>query len=64
LKFVPDNWCVVLGDEPDGDVDKAAAEYQELLDIAKRYKKLRQGSNSKMLGSYISNKPGDSFKGN
>merc|ERR1711924_165849 len=56
LKFVPDNWCMVLGDEPTGDVDKAAAEYKELLDIAKRYKSRRQGSNSKMLGSYIENK--------
>jgi hypothetical protein len=62
LKFVPDTWCVVLGDEPLGDVDKASKEYQELLDIAKRYKSRRQGSNSKMLGSYIENKPGDSFK--
>lgn len=63
LKFIPDTWCVVLGDEPGDDVEKAAKEYQELLDIAKRYKKMRQGSNSKMLGSYIENKPGDSFKG-
>lgn len=53
LKFVPDNWCIVLGDEPDGDVDKASKEYQELLDIARRYKSRRQGSNSKILGQYV-----------
>jgi len=50
-----------MGDEPEGDVEKAAAEYQELLRIANKYK-FRQGSNSKVMGSYIENKPGDSFK--
>jgi Ca2+ transporting ATPase len=65
LKFVPDNYCIVLGDEPMEDLDKAAKEYQELLDIANRYKsKFRQGSNSKVFQQYVENKPGDSFKGN
>jgi hypothetical protein len=64
LKFVPDHLCIVLGDEPKDDLDKAAKEYQELLDIASRYKsKFRQGSNSKVFQQYVDNKPGDSFKG-
>lgn len=41
LKFVPDNYCMVLGDEPTDDIGKAEKEYQELLDIAKRYKSRR-----------------------
>jgi hypothetical protein len=61
LKFVPDKMCFVMGDEPKGDVDAAKEEYQELLRIANKYK-FRQGSNSKVMGQYIENKPGDSFK--
>jgi hypothetical protein len=61
LKFVPDKWCFIMGDEPAEDVASAAAEYQELLRIANKYK-YRQGSNSKVMGQYIENKQGDSFK--
>lgn len=61
LKFVPDEWCFIMGDEPTEDVSAAADEYQELLRIANKYK-FRQGSNSKVMGQYVENKPGDSFK--
>jgi len=27
LKFVPDTWCIVLGEEPEGDVEAADKEY-------------------------------------
>ena len=64
LKFVPDTWCIVLGEEPEGDVEAADKEYQKLLNIASKYKssKVRENSNSKKLGNYIDNKQGDSFK--
>jgi hypothetical protein len=61
LKFVPDEWCIIMGDEPTEDKAKANEEYQELLRIAKKYK-FRENSNSKKLGSYINNKQVDSFK--
>lgn len=53
-----------MGDEPEKDKEVAAGEYEELLRIAGKYKKFRENSNSKKLGNYVSNKPGDSFKGN
>jgi hypothetical protein len=63
LKFVPDEWCMTLGDENPKDVSAADKEYKTLLDIARRYNKNRQGSNSKKtMGSFIQNKDGDSFK--
>lgn len=61
LKFMPDEWCFIMGDEPDSEVKAAAAEYDELLAIARKYK-FRNNSNSKVLGQYVDNKPGDSFK--
>jgi Ca2+ transporting ATPase len=61
LKFVPDEWCFIMGDEPKSDVEASAKEYEELLKIARKYK-FREGSNSKVMGQYIDNKPGDSFK--
>jgi hypothetical protein len=59
LKLVPDEWCIVMGDEPDSEKDEAKAEYSELLRIANKYSKFRENSMQK----YVSNKPGDSFKG-
>lgn len=50
-----------MGDEPKSDVELAKGEYEELLRIANKYK-FRQGSNSKVMGQYVDNKPGDSFK--
>ena len=50
-----------MGDEPADDVATAADEYKELLRIARKYK-FREGSNSKVMGQYVQNKPGDSFK--
>lgn len=41
LKFVPDEWCFIMGDEPKGDIEKADREYKELLKIAARYKNMR-----------------------
>jgi len=37
LKFVPDEWCMILGDEPEDEKVTAKAEYDQLLDIAKKY---------------------------
>ena len=37
LKFVPEEWAFVMGDEPVGDVQKAADEYAELKRIAAKY---------------------------
>lgn len=54
--------CPILGNEPVEDVDIAKQEYSELLEIAKKYKKAGVRENS--LQKYITNKPGDSFKGN
>ena len=38
LKFVPDEWCLIMGDEPEKDKKIAEKEYEELLRIAKKYK--------------------------
>jgi len=62
LKFVPDDWCMILGDEPEGDKLTAKNEYDELLRIASKYK-FRENSNSKKMGRFVQNKEGDSFKG-
>lgn len=45
LKFMPDTFCPILGEEPKEDVEAAQNEYKELLDNAKRYK-FKDNSNS------------------
>ena len=38
MKLVPDEWCIVMGGEPEEDKVAAKADYDTLLDIAKKYK--------------------------
>lgn len=38
LKLVPDTWCVILGDEPEDDKIASNADYQELINISRKYK--------------------------
>merc|ERR1711939_1082903 len=59
LKFFPEHYCPVLGEENESDVEAAKNDYNELLAIARKYK-FRDSSNSQR---FIQNKPGDSFKG-
>jgi len=59
LKFVPDEICLTMGDEPAEDVEASKKDYEDLLNIAKKYK-FRDNSNSQR---FIENKQGGSFKG-
>lgn len=37
MKITPDDWCITMGGEPDEEKEAAAAEYDQLLTIAKKY---------------------------
>ena len=43
LKLVPDSICVILGDEPEEDVVASTKDYQELLNISRKYRFRDQG---------------------